>query len=205
MITAVCMTLEGLTDLIHINLFEGEIRSEELHTNYFKKIYNIAIADIPLLLIGETGTSKGLMSKVIHNISSRRNNPFIEINCAAIPETLLESELFGVIANYPGLHNTEALVGKIKLANKGTIFLDEIGKTSNLVHAKLLKAIEDKKITPLGSKLTESIDVRFIAAAQPSNIHNNDILPDLLFRLSYHLNMPTLNERMKLYPELIIT
>jgi DNA-binding NtrC family response regulator len=194
------LQFEGIFDLMLID-YKTMIEQHGYNkypSKFSQHIYHRAIMDIPLIIVGETGTGKELCARAIHLISKRRQSPFVEINCVAIPETLLESELFGVIANYPGLHNPEGLIGKIEQANGGIIFLDELGKMPKNLQAKFLKVVEEKKITALGSKETKNINVRFIAAVQPIDLNGDSLLPDLKYRLGYPdvIHMPTLNERI---------
>jgi transcriptional regulator with GAF, ATPase, and Fis domain len=124
-----------------------------------KTIGRLAATDATVLLTGETGTGKDLAARVIHQNSRRKGKPFIEINCAAIPENILESELFGVIAHYPGFHNKEALKGRFELAHSGTVFLNEIGDLPPLLQAKLLDVLEKKQIWPLGKNQPTPVDM----------------------------------------------
>lgn len=170
----------------------------KLPSEFSRQIYHRAKLEEPLLIIGETGTGKELCARAIHLICKRRGAPFIEINCAAIPENLLEAELFGVIANYPGFHNPDPLIGKIEQAGEGIIFLDELGKMQKNLQAKILKVVEEKKVSSIGSQDIMDVNIRFIAAVQPKDIIDERILPDLLYRLGYPdtVNMPTLKERI---------
>lgn len=154
--------------------------------------------DDPVLIVGRTGTGKELVCKAIHMLSERRLGPFIEINCSAIPETLLESELFGVTADYPGFHHPQPQKGRIEQANCGILFLDEIGKMAKHLQAKLLKIIEDRVVWPLGSHDPIRVDVRFISAAQPGDLKSENLLPDLKWRLGFPnvIKLSTLNEWM---------
>jgi len=191
---------EGMFDLMQIDY--GKLIGLHEHSNFLSRfsqhLYHRAVINIPLLIVGETGTGKELCARAIHLISKCRQAPFIEINCAAIPENLLEAELFGVIKNYPGMHNPEPLDGKIELANNGIIFLDEIGKMPKNLQAKILKVVEDRKVNKLGSNEIKEVNVRFIAAVQPRDVKDDNILPDLKYRLGYPdvIKMPTLNERI---------
>lgn len=191
---------EGIYDLMQIDYKKliGQHAYSKEFSKFSQHIYHRAVVDIPLLLVGETGTGKELCARAIHLISKRRQAPFVEINCTAIPETLLESELFGVIKDYPGFHRNMELKGKILAANGGTVFLDEIGKMPKNLQAKILKVIEDKNVSKLGSDEVKKIDIRFIAAVQPKDIKEDSILPDLKYRLGYPdiVIMPTLKERM---------
>jgi transcriptional regulator with PAS, ATPase and Fis domain len=165
------------------------------------EIFSHSQHELPLLIIGETGTSKEAVARAIHKLSDRKDKQFIEINCAAIPENLLEDELFGHLEGaFTGATNFKK--GLFEEADTGTIFLDEIGKMHKPLQAKLLKALEEKKVRRIGGHEITKIDVRFIAAAQPSNIDNEEILPDLVYRLGYPdiIKMPTLNERLNETP-----
>jgi len=200
-LVGMAMHQEGMYDLIHYWLAEKEGDKTVLNFSNkpeYRRLYNNSVFDIPLIIVGETGTSKELLARTMHLLSNRGEGPFEEINCAAITETLFEAELFGVKKKYPGLNNEEPLVGKIELAHNGTFFLDEIGKMPKSMQPKLLKAIEDKKITPLGMGKPVKVNVRFIAAVQPGELNN--ILPDLRYRLGYPnvIVTPTLRERMDL-------
>ncbi|HWR57945.1 MAG TPA: sigma 54-interacting transcriptional regulator [Thermodesulfovibrionales bacterium] len=163
-------------------------------------IYAYSKKDIPLLLCGETGTSKGMLADAIVEMSSRRNNPYRSINCAAIPESILESELFGYKegvftgAKKGGKH------GIFHFVDGGTLFLDELAAMPKHLQPKLLKVIEDKQFYPVGSEHPEKIDIRFIAATQPRL--KDDIYPDLLWRLGYPdmIELPPLRERLKAFP-----
>lgn len=206
-IVGMAMHQEGMYDLIHCWLAKKEGDKKILHLSdnpEYRHLYHNSVLDIPLIIVGETGTSKELLARTIHLLSNRGEGPFVEINCAAITETLFEAELFGVKKKYPGLNNEEPLVGKIELAHNGTFFLDEIGKMPITTQPKLLKAIEDKKITPLGKGESVNVNVRFIAAVQPGELKN--ILPDLRYRLGYPniIVTPTLRERMDLIGDDII-
>ena len=119
--------------------------------------------DDPVLILGETGTGKTMVARRIHAESSRRDNPFVEVNCSAIPESLAESELFGHIRGaFTGADKARS--GKFRAAQGGTLFLDEVGDLSLDAQAKLLKAIEDKEVTPVGSDEAVGADARLIAA-----------------------------------------
>jgi len=208
--TCIAMQLQGLDDIILIDIRSRRLPADEDSVGYkplllmMKNTFYHAKFDIPLLIIGETGTSKELLAKTIHSLSLRRKGPFQEINCAAIPESIFESELFGVIPNYPGFHNPKGMKGKIELANEGILFLDELGKMDKRLQAKLLKALEEQKITPVGAEEPASVNVRFIAAAQPGDLGN--ILLDLKYRLGYPdiMKMATLNERLNEVDDFII-
>ena len=151
-----------------------------------------------VLVRGESGTGKGLVARIIHNIGPRRNGPFIKFNCAALPETLAESELFGHEKGaFTGADRRK--LGRFELANSGTIFLDEMGKMSLAMQAKLLRVVEDKEFERVGGTVTIKTDVKIIAA---TNLDLEKAIEDGTFRedLFYRLNiipivLPPLRER----------
>ncbi len=157
----------------------------------------LARNDSTVLILGETGTGKGLYARMIHNISARSQNNFVEINCAGISRELLESELFGynkgaftgASGNKPGL---------FELANGGTLFLDEIGEMQQDVQAKLLKVIEDKRFRRLGGVQEKVVDVRIIAASNrdlAKEVQRKNFREDLFYRLNViNLRIPALRE-----------
>lgn len=169
-----------------------------------KTIERLAATDATILLTGETGTGKDLAARVIHQNSRRQGKPFIEVNCAAIPENILESELFGVIAHYPGFHNKEALKGRFELAHGGAIFLNEIGDLPERLQAKLLDVLETKRIWPLGKSQPTPVDIRIIAATNKDLEHEigqGRFRGDLYERLHLlHLRLPPLRERKEDIP-----
>jgi transcriptional regulator with PAS, ATPase and Fis domain len=165
----------------------------------FLRAVQVAAMDATVLILGESGVGKGVLSSVIHQFSSRRNKPFIKVNMTAIPEELFESELFG----YRGGSFTGALKagkpGFLQAASGGTLFLDEISEVSPRGQAKLLKVIEEKEVYRVGSITPEQVDVRFVAA---SNRNLKDMVAEGKFRedLYYRLNVvpviiPPLRER----------
>ncbi len=170
----------------------------------FNLIEKIAKTDTTVLITGETGTGKDIIAKLIHDSSDRHSQPFIQVNCAALPENVLESELFGVIANYPGFHNKEALSGKFLLAQKGTLFLNELGEIPLKLQAKLLTAIENKSIWPLGGKDQIPVDIRIIAATNKDlqkEIKNGNFREDLYERLNLiNIKLPPLREKKEDIP-----
>jgi transcriptional regulator with PAS, ATPase and Fis domain len=151
-----------------------------------------------VLIYGESGTGKELVAKAIHEKSSRKDKPFFAINCAAIPETLMESELFGhEKGSFTGAGNRE--LGIFEAADKGTVFLDEIGEMSIATQAKLLRAIQEKEIRRVGGKVNIPIDVRLISATNrdlETEIKKGNFRDDLYYRLNViRLNLPPLRER----------
>lgn len=160
-------------------------------------------SNIPVLIQGDTGTGKELAARRIHEASKRAKGPFVEINCAALPETLLESELFGHIKGAFSGANTDR-GGKFLSASKGTLFLDEIGEMSPACQAKILRVIEDKKVTPVGSEKTIPCDVRVITATNRdllTEIKSGSFREDLFYRLcGIEILMPPLRERVEDIP-----
>ncbi len=151
-----------------------------------------------VLLRGESGTGKGLVARIIHNIGPRRNGPFIKFNCAALPETLAESELFGHDKGaFTGADRRK--LGRFELANNGTIFLDEIGKMSLAMQAKLLRVVEDKEFERVGGTQTIKTDVKIIAATNldlEKAIEENTFREDLYYRLNIiPIVLPPLRDR----------
>ncbi|MBT5530363.1 MAG: sigma 54-interacting transcriptional regulator, partial [Cytophagia bacterium] len=153
-----------------------------------------------VLIRGETGTGKGLAARMIHNKSKREQYPFVEINCSAMQESLLESELFGYEQGaFTGANARKK--GLLEIADHGTFFLDEIGDMSLSLQSKLLKVIEEKKFYRLGGQKEISIDVRFISATSKNleeYILNNKFRKDLIFRLNVvSITIPPLKNRGK--------
>ena len=175
-------------------------------SNLKKILLKVAVADSTILITGESGTGKSLIAKTIHKLSPRRDKPFATINCAAIPENLLESELFGYEKGaFTGA--TSRKRGKFELANGGTLFLDEIGDMPLSLQAKLLNVLQDKEISRLGSELTVPVNVRIIAATN-KNIEKlislGNFREDLYYRLNViPINVPPLRERREDIPLLI--
>ena len=172
----------------------------------FRILPDISQSDATVLLEGESGTGKELFAAAIHNLSSRRKQPIIKVNCAALPETLLESELFG----YKRGAFTDAKKdkpGRFRQAHGGTIFLDEIGDMSKGTQVKLLRVLEQKEYEPLGSTTTEKVDVRIIAATNRDlmdMMHRREFREDLFFRLNViRLRIPPLRERREDIPPLL--
>ncbi|WP_292901770.1 sigma-54 dependent transcriptional regulator [Nonlabens sp.] len=169
-------------------------------------IEKVAPTDARVLITGENGTGKELVAHWLHEKSNRSNGPFIEVNCAAIPSELIESELFGhVKGSFTGANKDRA--GKFEAANGGTIFLDEIGDMSTKAQAKVLRALQENKIQRVGSDRDIKVDVRILSATNKDlkqEIENKKFREDLYHRLAVILiNVPRLNDRREDIPLLI--
>ncbi len=196
--------LKAIIDSIEDREFKNIIGASKAIERVKNMTLTIAKSNSTVLLRGESGTGKEVFAKAIHDISPRCNKNFIAINCAALPEALLESELFGY---EPGSFTGAMIGGKdgiIKEASGGTLFLDEIGEMPMFIQVKLLRVIQEGKIRKIGSNKEEAIDVRIIAA---TNNNLEDMIKDKTFRedLYYRLNVvpmyiPTLKERLEDIP-----
>jgi DNA-binding NtrC family response regulator len=170
------------------------------------RIEKIAQTDSNVLITGETGTGKELFAELVHKKSRRRNRPLVTINCAAIPDSLLESELFGHSKGaFTGADSMQD--GKLKAADQGTIFLDEIGDMSPYSQAKILRVLENKEIQRLGCARGIPVDVRVVAATNQDLDQlgrENKFRRDLFFRLNVsHIHLPPLRERKEDLPALV--
>jgi len=164
----------------------------------FSKIRKVAPTDVSVLVTGETGTGKELVAREIHNSSSRAKGPFIAVNCGAIPENLLESELFGHVRGaFTGAVSGRA--GKFKAADGGTLFLDEIGEMPANLQVKILRALEERTVTRVGDSRPEPVDIRVIAATNrdlETEIAEKRFREDLFYRLNVvSLALPALRDR----------
>ena len=165
-----------------------------------KLVTKVAVTDATVLITGESGTGKELVAKAIHKLSDRVNNTFIAQFCGSIPDTLLESELFGYKKGaFTGA--TKDKKGLLEITDKGTFFLDEIADISPSLQAKLLRVIENKEIIMLGDTKVKSIDVRIIAATNKNLnqlVKEGKFREDLLYRLNvFPIKLPTLAERVE--------
>jgi two-component system, NtrC family, response regulator AtoC len=166
----------------------------------------VANVDIPVLMLGESGTGKEVMARLIHKLSPRAHRTFLKVNCAAVPNDLLESELFGYEAGaFTGANHAKP--GKFELCNKGTILLDEIGEMSTALQAKLLHILQDGQFSRLGSRSVLKADVRILAATNvniPEALANKQLREDLYYRLNaFTLHVPPLRERKEEIPILL--
>jgi len=184
--------------------FENIVAESVQMKNICSMIERIAPTDTTVLIYGESGTGKELVAKAIHSHSRRRNNKFLAVNCAALPEQLLESEMFGhVKGSFTGASCDKK--GLFESAEGGTIFLDEIGSISMNIQSKLLRVLQEKEIRRVGSNETQKVDARVLAAA---NVHLEDLIKQGAFRedLYYRLNIipltiePLRNRRADITP-----
>lgn len=181
-----------------LDMNEEFVGSSRPMLEVFSLIRRVAPTDLPVLIYGESGTGKELTALAIHERSMRKDTPFIAVNCAAIPEGLLEAELFGYEKGaFTGAYNTK--VGKFEDADGGTIFLDEIGELSLNLQSKLLRFLEDKIVERIGGKDGKKVDVRLISATNKdlkAAIAKGTFRKDLYYRLdAFDLTLPPLRER----------
>jgi two-component system response regulator HydG len=170
-----------------------------------RKIRLVAPTRMNVLVTGESGTGKELVARAIHRLSPRRDRPFLPLNCAAIPETLLEAELFGHEKGaFTGA--TAARPGKLESAEGGTLFLDEVGDISTAIQAKLLRAIEQKEVLRLGGSQVLRVDVRILAATNQDlkgKVEEKGFREDLFYRLNvFGIEVPPLRDRREDIPRL---
>jgi DNA-binding NtrC family response regulator len=183
--------------------FGDLVGSSDPMRNVYTLIEQVAPSSASVLITGESGTGKELVARTIHKMSPRRDQPFVAINCSAIPETLMESELFG--------HEKGAFTGAasrrqgcFELADKGTLLLDEIGEMPSLLQAKLLRVIEERAVRRLGSRKEIEVDVRLLAATNRLPhvaVREGKLRSDLLYRLNvFGIHLPSLGERKEDLP-----
>ena len=186
--------------------FEQVIGNSPALESVLEQVERVAPTDSTVLIQGETGTGKELIAHAIHNLSSRCGRPFVRLNCAAIPLDLLESELFG--------HEKGAFtgaiaqkIGRFELADKGTLFLDEVGDIPPALQPKLLRVLQEQEFEPLGSNRTHQVDVRLVAATNRNLMemaNRGEFRSDLYYRLNvFPVLLPPLRERREDIPALV--
>jgi DNA-binding NtrC family response regulator len=197
------VTRRMLRDTGQLGLLVGSSKKMQ---EVFHLVELVAPSTASVLITGESGTGKELVARTIHDLSPRKSKPFVAINCAAIPETLIESEIFG--------HEKGAFTGALErrtgcfeLAEGGTLLLDEIGEMPIATQAKLLRVLEDRKLRRLGSKVETTVDVRVLAATNkiPEDaVGRGELRNDLFYRLNvFNINMPPLREHKEDLPDLV--
>ena len=177
---------------------DGLVAGSEVMFELSRKVEKLAPSDVTVLVTGESGTGKELVARALHSLSTRREGPFVAINCAAIPDALLESELFGHERGaFTGADRSRA--GKIELANGGTLFLDEIGDMPPALQAKLLRFLQEREVERVGSGKPIPVDVRVVCATNrdlSEAIREGTFRQDLYYRISeVCLHLPPLRER----------
>ena len=186
--------------------FDEIIGEDESMKEVFDLVFSIADSEGAVLIQGESGTGKELIARAVHNLSPRKESPFVVINCAAIPSTLMESELFG---HQKGAFTgaTQTTMGTLEIADKGTVFLDDIDTLDTNMQAKLLRVIQEKEFQKLGTTKIIKIDARFLAATNRSLdelISNGKFREDLYYRLNvFPVKLPPLRKRRKDIPILL--
>jgi len=186
--------------------FESMIGQSPPMQRVYKLIETVAASDSNILIVGETGTGKDMAAKAIHNLSARRKEPFVKVDCATIPRELLESELFG--------HEKGAFTGatmkrggKFQQADGGTLFLDEVANLSEYVQMKLLNVFQDRRVTPIGAEIPIDIDIRLLAATNVDllgEVKAGNFREDLYYRLNVvTVDLPPLRDRKGDIPLLI--
>jgi len=181
------------------NTFNDIIGQSKIIRKLKNEAKNYAQVDSPILIYGETGTGKELFAQAIHNYSLRKNKPFVAFNCAALPESLLESELFGYVGGAFTGAKKEGKVGLFEQAHEGTIFLDEIGEISTNIQTRLLRVFQENKVRRLGDDKVIPIDVRIITSTNKKLLRlvmKNNFRNDLYYRINVlNLEIPSLRER----------
>lgn len=220
------MVVENLRDITTLNQFKNDListkkllyryqrelealRKEDLRLDFIAQskvmqdILTLAVmvakVDSTVLITGQTGTGKGVLAKYIHSLSKRKNDPFITVNCAAIPEPLLESELYGYEGGAFTGANPKGKLGLLDVAGDGTLFLDEISEISPHIQAKLLQVIQEKKYLPVGGNKFKSVKCRIVAATNQillQLVDRGQFRSDLYYRLkTIEIDIPPLRER----------
>ncbi len=209
----ICAVFEDITDDIFIEKdveetsnFHGIIGLSEKMRRLYAQIKNVAKISVPVLILGESGTGKELIAQTIHKLSPRKNGPFVAVNCGALPDSLIESELFGYVKGaFTGANKTKK--GRFELAHGGTLFLDEIGDVTAAMQVKLLRAIQTYTIERLGDDKKIRVDIRIISATNKDlkqEIKNGNFREDLFYRISViPFKVPPLRDRKEDIPLLV--
>ncbi|SPD72083.1 Sigma-54 interaction domain protein [uncultured Desulfobacterium sp.] len=205
--------LEDITELHELKRrlkteqsFKGIIGHDANMLDLFETIREVSDVNVPVLILGESGTGKELVAAAIHNEGSRANKPFVPVNCGALPEGLLESELFGHVKGaFTGALRDKK--GRFELADGGTLFLDEVADLSKVVQAKLLRVLQEGKFERVGDEKTISVDVRLISAANRDlkrEVELGNFRDDLYYRINVvPIHLPPLRERRNDIPLLV--
>lgn len=193
-------------ELFKESTFEGLVGKDPKMVRVYDLIKVAASSDAPVLITGATGTGKELVAKAIHNLSKRREHPFIRVNCAALNEQLLESELFGHVKGaFTGAIRDR--IGRFEAAHRGTLFLDEIGDFPPGAQVKLLRAIQEKEIERVGDQVPIPVDVRIVTATNKDLWHmvkTGKFREDLYYRIAViPIELPSLSERSQDIPQLV--
>ncbi|MBD3381902.1 MAG: response regulator [candidate division Zixibacteria bacterium] len=191
--------LEQLESDLSLKTYDRFMGDSQPVKELFELVKKVSRTDANVLLLGKSGTGKELIANLIHQSSPRSEKPFVAVNCAALTETLLESELFGhEKGSFTGAHKHK--LGRFELAEGGSLFLDEIGEMSAPLQAKLLRALEERRITRVGGTEEIAVDVRVISATNrdlETEMENGKFREDLYFRLNvFPIKIPTLAERI---------
>jgi transcriptional regulator of acetoin/glycerol metabolism len=188
-------------------IFKGECGTSEVFQNTLNKVKLVASTDSTVFISGETGSGKELIARAIHDNSSRKDGPFISLNCGAIPKDLMESELFGYVEGAFTGARRQGYKGKFEQAHKGTIFLDEIGEIPHSMQIALLRVLQERKVSPIGSMKEIPLDVRIITATHRDImklVKDGEFRQDLYYRLNvFPIDVPPLRKRKEDIPYLV--
>jgi transcriptional regulator with GAF, ATPase, and Fis domain len=181
---------------------EGLIGESAAMRTVLERVLRVAPTDVTVLLRGESGTGKERVARLLHSLSARASGPFVALNCAAVPETLLEAELFGIERGVAT--GVAARVGKLELANGGALFLDEVGDLSPALQAKLLRVVQEREVERVGGRQTVRVDVRLVTATNrdlEAMLASGEFRSDLYYRLRVvEITLPPLRQRREDIP-----